>query len=236
MIRGFGWRYTLFPSTGPQKGALDRLFPDRPVLLAAIDGHSAWVNSKALERAGITAKTKDPVPAFSTFARDPKTGELTGWLVEGPAMLQVFFKLDPPTTEAVLAAMAEQLPKCSAAGLTAVFDAGMQMLANADLGFQGYQQLERQGRLPVQVVGSSYRNNPGIANPLPIIRKLRDRYQSELVQAPSAEDQWRRQRPCSTRLFFCCFAPPFKGCVVLPYGCSGRHHGEPWSRAWLRRR
>lgn len=65
VIRGFGWRYTLFPSTGPQKAALDRLFPDRPVLLVAIDGHSAWVNGKALELAGITAKTKDPVPGFS---------------------------------------------------------------------------------------------------------------------------------------------------------------------------
>ena len=85
VIRGFGWRYSLFPTTGPTKEPLDKLFPDRPVFLFAIDGHSGWVNSKALEMAGVNAKTPDPVPGFSFYARDPKTGEPTGWVVEGPA-------------------------------------------------------------------------------------------------------------------------------------------------------
>jgi hypothetical protein len=40
VIRGFGWRYSLFPTTGPTKDPLDKLFPDRPVFLFAIDGHS----------------------------------------------------------------------------------------------------------------------------------------------------------------------------------------------------
>ncbi len=82
VIRGYGWRYTLFPTTGPTKADLDKLFPDRPVLLIAIDVHSAWINSKALEIAGVNAKTPDPVPGFSYFQRDPKTGEPTGWVVE----------------------------------------------------------------------------------------------------------------------------------------------------------
>jgi predicted amidohydrolase YtcJ len=85
VILGYGWRYTLFPTTGPTKAELDKLFPDRPVLLIAIDCHSAWVNSKALEIAGVNAKTPDPVPGFSIYQRDPKTGEPTGWVVEGPA-------------------------------------------------------------------------------------------------------------------------------------------------------
>ena len=72
-IQGFGWRYFLFPTTGPNKADLDKLFPDRPVLLVAIDCHSAWVNSKAFELAGINAKTPDPVPGVSYFQRDPKT-------------------------------------------------------------------------------------------------------------------------------------------------------------------
>ena len=89
VIRGFGWRYMLFPITGPTKADLDKLFPDRPVFLAAIDGHSAWVNSKALEIAGVNAKTPDPVPGFSIYQRDPKTNEPTGWLVEVPAIQAV---------------------------------------------------------------------------------------------------------------------------------------------------
>ncbi len=84
VIRGFGWRYSLFPTTGPTKEPLDKLFPNRPVFLFAIDGHSGWVNSKALEMAGVNAKAPDPVPGFSFYARDPNTGEPTGWVVEGP--------------------------------------------------------------------------------------------------------------------------------------------------------
>ena len=65
VIRGYGWRYSLFPATGPTKADLDKLFPDRPVILFPNDGHSAWVNSKALELAGVNASTPDPVPGFS---------------------------------------------------------------------------------------------------------------------------------------------------------------------------
>ena len=45
IIRGFGWRYCAFPATGPGKEDLDAIWPDVPVILIAIDGHSAWVNS-----------------------------------------------------------------------------------------------------------------------------------------------------------------------------------------------
>ena len=37
------------------------MVPDRPVFLTSKDGHSGWVNSKALELAGITRDTPDPV-------------------------------------------------------------------------------------------------------------------------------------------------------------------------------
>ena len=39
---------------------LDAVVSDRPVVLHASDHHTIWVNSKALEIAGITAETKDP--------------------------------------------------------------------------------------------------------------------------------------------------------------------------------
>jgi predicted amidohydrolase YtcJ len=40
---------------------LDAAVPDRPVALRAWDYHTMWVNSVALDRAGITAETPDPV-------------------------------------------------------------------------------------------------------------------------------------------------------------------------------
>ncbi len=181
VIRGFGWRYSLFPTTGPTKEPLDKLFPDRPVFLFAIDGHSGWVNSKALEMTGVNAKTPDPVPGFSFFMRDPKTGEPTGWVVEGPAEQAVFFKLQPPSAKLAIAALTEMLPKFSAAGITAVFDAGISTMSTED-GLDGYQNLEKENKLPVRVVASYYWNNPATEDPAGIALKLRDKYHSELVQ------------------------------------------------------
>jgi predicted amidohydrolase YtcJ len=89
LVRGFGWRYIAFPPTGPRKEDLDTIWPDKPVFLCAIDIHCAWVNSKALQLAGITKDTPDPVPNFSRFERDASTGEPTGFLIEPPAMVKV---------------------------------------------------------------------------------------------------------------------------------------------------
>ena len=182
VIRGFGWRYNVFPKTGPHKADLDRVISDRPVLLAAIDGHSAWVNSKALELAGVNAKHPDPVPGFSYYQRDPKTAEPTGWAVETPAAQEMLGKLAPPTPEAVIAAMTDILPKFAAAGITAVFDAGMPLMPT-DRGFAAYQELEKANKLPLRIVGCYYWNNPKAEDPAGIALRLRDEFHSELVQA-----------------------------------------------------
>ena len=181
VIRGYGWRYTLFPTTGPTKDVLDKVFPDRPVLLIAIDVHSAWVNSKALELSGVNAKTPDPAPGFSYFQRDPKTGEPTGWVVETQAEQAVLAKLSPPTADAQVAEMAELLPKLSASGITALFDAGISTMP-IESGLDGYQNLEKNNKLPVRVVASYYWNNSETEDPAGIALKLRDKYHSELVQ------------------------------------------------------
>ena len=181
VIRGFGWRYMLFPITGPTKADLDKLFPDRPVFLTALDCHSAWVNTKALEMAGVNAKTQDPAPGFSIYQRDPKTNEPTGWLVEVPAMQAVLDKLDPPTVEAALKATEEKLTELSAVGITAMWDAGIFTMP-IEAGYDGYQKLEKEKKLPVRVVGSYYWNNPEVTDPVAIVLKLRNKYNSELVQ------------------------------------------------------
>ena len=181
VIRGFGWRYFLFPTTGPTKTELDKLFPDRPVMLVAIDVHSAWVNSKALELAGVNAKTPDPAPGVSYFQRDPKTSEPTGWVVETPAEQEILAKLDPPTQGAMNEATAEQLPKFAAAGITAAFDAGIATMPT-ERGLEFYQQLERENKLPLRIVGTYYWNNSAITDPVPLVLTLRDKFHSELVQ------------------------------------------------------
>lgn len=59
-ILGAGWSMTWFESGCPSSELLDRVVPDRPVLVWNADGHGAWANTRALELAGIGADTPDP--------------------------------------------------------------------------------------------------------------------------------------------------------------------------------
>jgi predicted amidohydrolase YtcJ len=59
-LRGGGWAFDWFARGCPPKELLDELAPDRPAFLVVRDGHSAWVNSRALALAGIDAATSDP--------------------------------------------------------------------------------------------------------------------------------------------------------------------------------
>jgi predicted amidohydrolase YtcJ len=81
-ITGGGWVIPAFPGGTPSKEDLDAAVPDRPVFLMNTDVHAAWVNSKALERGGITAATPDPWDG--RIERDD-AGEPMGTLTEGAA-------------------------------------------------------------------------------------------------------------------------------------------------------
>lgn len=60
-IQGSGWLDTLWSTPGfPTKEELDAVAPNNPVILIRSDNHMCWVNSKALELAGITKDTPDP--------------------------------------------------------------------------------------------------------------------------------------------------------------------------------
>jgi predicted amidohydrolase YtcJ len=95
-LYGVGWRDGLFTPEGvPHKKLLDEVVPDRPVAFASVGGHSLWVNSKALEVAGITRKTPDP--PNGRIDRDAK-GEPIGALQEAAVEL-VGSLLPPPSAK-----------------------------------------------------------------------------------------------------------------------------------------
>ena len=79
-ITGGGWHKADFPGGYPTRQALDAVVPDRPVYLVNADHHSAWVNSRALEFAGIDAATPDPQDGL--LERDA-SGNPDGTLHEG---------------------------------------------------------------------------------------------------------------------------------------------------------
>ena len=60
-IVGGGWSMDDFGGRMPTAAFLDALVPDRPVALQTRDGHTSWVNTRALELAGITPAMSDPV-------------------------------------------------------------------------------------------------------------------------------------------------------------------------------
>jgi len=79
-IQGGGWAMAAFPGGLPTAAELDEVVPDRPVALANRDHHGMWLNSRALEVAGITADTVDPPDGH--VERDAQ-GRPTGALHEG---------------------------------------------------------------------------------------------------------------------------------------------------------
>ncbi len=59
-IRGAGYQLSLLPDGVGDAELLDRVCPDRPVALTSNDHHCMWVNTRALELAGIDRLTPDP--------------------------------------------------------------------------------------------------------------------------------------------------------------------------------
>jgi predicted amidohydrolase YtcJ len=118
-VTGMGWQYNLFPGSMPTKELLDKIISDRPVYIRAYDGHSAWVNSKALEMAGINRDTK-----FSGFGEIIKNaaGEPTGALTEGAKYLVSKF-IPEPTTDEKLYALRKGMQYAAAHGMTSIQNA-----------------------------------------------------------------------------------------------------------------
>ena len=99
---------------------LDQVVPDRPVVLRAVDHHTIWVNSKAIELAGITATTLDP--DGGTIARNPD-GTARGTLREPSAMDLVMMHSPAATIEKDVEAIAWASKQYLQCGVTAATDA-----------------------------------------------------------------------------------------------------------------
>lgn len=121
-ITGSGWYRELFPyPEGPTKEMLDAIVSDRPAFITPFDMHGVWVNSKALEMAGIDASSPDPETGY--FRRDAD-GNLTGMLEEGAS--ELIRAIMPKTThEDLVAALLRAQDHAMALGITSVQDAAV---------------------------------------------------------------------------------------------------------------
>jgi len=178
---GRGWAYDLFAPSGlPTKHIIDAVERDRPVVLENYDGHSYWVNSKALELAGITRATPDPKEGDLTvgiIVRDPATGEATGVLKERATRL-IDNVIPPFRRDEKLAALRDGLCLANQHGLTSTLD------ANASVEeMELYAELHRRGQLTVRMtlsLGMEPKLTPEVLNRYESARR---RFRGEWVRA-----------------------------------------------------
>ena len=149
-VAGGGWYMSRFPGGAPTADLLDAVLPDRPAFLLNRDAHGAWVNSRALELAGITASTPDP---HDGRIERNANGNPTGTLHEG-AMARVS-ELLPESTQAererALLVAQEHLHSF---GVTAWQDAILGDYADMRDPSAAYLALGTQGSLTARVVGA----------------------------------------------------------------------------------
>jgi predicted amidohydrolase YtcJ len=144
-IVGDGWSMADFPGGLPHRSDLDAVSPHRPAYLESRDGHTAWVNTKALEAAGISADTLDP--ADGRIERDAD-GRPSGALQEGATFLVE--RLVPVATSPDLeAALRIAQSELHSLGVTNWQDAGVE--SDEEI---AYTSLAGRGELTARVVGA----------------------------------------------------------------------------------
>ncbi|AKR10357.1 amidohydrolase [Bacillus cereus] len=101
---------------------LDELFPNNPVLIMERTSHSVWVNSKALELAGINKDTKDP--QGGRIIRDSETGEPFGILYDtaGDIVMEKAWNSQPNLFEKNYEGLLDGLDEVAKNGITTVGD------------------------------------------------------------------------------------------------------------------
>ncbi len=142
-IRGGQWNKNVWPGQQfPTKASLDSAAPEHPVALASKDGHVLWVNSLALQRAGITGETSEP--SNGSILRD-SSGEPTGILQEEGATFLVYDIMDRRDPSLTRHLVQGKLKELQQAGITTIHDIEESDVLNL------FQQLREEGSLGVRV-------------------------------------------------------------------------------------
>jgi predicted amidohydrolase YtcJ len=141
-LTGGGWDHTLWTAKIlPTKADLDVVTGAHPAFLVRVDGHIAIANSAALAAAGITRETPDP--QGGKIDRDAQ-GDATG-IIRETAQALIDKQIPPPSADQRLKGDTLALEDAVAHGITSTQD-------NSDWeDFLVYEQLEREGKLPVRV-------------------------------------------------------------------------------------
>lgn len=179
-IFGSGFMASTFGAQGPNKQLLDNIVADKPVLIIDEGGHSAWVNSKALELAGVDKNTPDPIPGTHYYQRD-KNGEPTGWLVEAMAFMPMLGQLGMVSEESILNGADEVFGLYSQFGITTVYEAGFSQFE--DFAYPAVDKLAKADQLTFRIVSSNMIQSPDhVADAIETLKGYQKQYSSEFVE------------------------------------------------------
>lgn len=151
------WEDKAFPMHDP----LSEVSPDNPVYLTRIDGNAAFANQKALELAGITKDTPDPVGGVIIRKEN---GDPTGVLVNR-AMNLVSDNIPPDSEEHFKQKFLKAVRDCLSVGLTGVHEAGIgpqhialykNLIDNGQLNMRVYAMLGEEKDLPLDMDLAAY--------------------------------------------------------------------------------
>ncbi|UCE42602.1 MAG: amidohydrolase [Candidatus Aminicenantes bacterium] len=151
------WEDKAFPVHDP----LSEVSSDNPVFLSRIDGNAAFANQKALELAGITKDTPDPVGGFIIRKEN---GEPTGVLVNR-AMNLVTGNIPSDSDEQFKQKFLKAVRSCLSVGLTGVHEAGIgprhinlykNLIDNGQLNMRVYAMLGEEKDLPLDMDLAAY--------------------------------------------------------------------------------
>jgi len=140
-IIGRGWDQNDWAvKSYPTNEALNKSFPNNPVILTRIDGHAAIANQKALELAGVK-----PNQILVGGEVETKNGKLTGLLIDNAVDL-VTNSIPKATKADYEKWLSKAQENCFAQGLTSITDCGL-MYNDVDM----IDALQKEGKLDMRL-------------------------------------------------------------------------------------
>ena len=146
VITGGGFENGVFGEIGPTAEIIDEVVKDKAVILLSSDHHSCWVNTKAMELAGLDENTKDIESGVIVRYKDSK--KPTGWLKEMAQSLinDIVPKL---TVEQFKEALLYYQNIALSNGVTIAFEPMLDHQKEFAKRFKAYEELEKEDKLKV---------------------------------------------------------------------------------------
>ena len=172
-VVALGFDYNRWPEGLPSARDLDQAVRDRPVIAFTRDGHTAWLNSAALKRAGISTRTRDP--KGGRYLRDAR-GRPTGIVQEAgvdllPDPVREFAeRTDAPAVRAIDRALEQTYQAAWSLGIVGVH------AVDGPTSLTHLQRHHRERRLGVRVVHAIPVNNLPHAKELGLRTGLGDQW------------------------------------------------------------